>query len=118
MAMRDDAAAMLRLARRDQNALAAMVGLPQVADTIYGFHAQQAVEKALEAWRALRGTRYPLSHDLPRLITLLRHSGAEEGENRGQTTKTHPRGMLTGRRDAPRGGCALPESRLSPKGSR
>jgi HEPN domain-containing protein len=65
------------MARRDHEALAAMVNLPQVADSIYGFHAQQAVEKALKAWLALRGNRYPLTHDLPRLLALLRQSGAD-----------------------------------------
>ncbi len=77
MAMLEHAASMLQMARRDHDALAAMVDLPQVADSIYGFHAQQAVEKALKAWLALRGMRYPLTHDLPRLLSFLRQSGAE-----------------------------------------
>lgn len=70
MAMPEHAASMLQMARRDHDALAAMVDLPQVADSIYGFHAQQAVEKALKAWLALRGLQYPLTHDLPRLLSL------------------------------------------------
>jgi HEPN domain-containing protein len=65
------------MARRDHDALLATVVLPQVVDSIYGFHAQQAVEKALKAWLALRGARYPLTHDLPRLFSLLRQSVAE-----------------------------------------
>jgi HEPN domain-containing protein len=65
------------MARRDYDALAATADLPQVADSSYGFHAQQAVEKALKAWLALRGERYPLTHDLPRLLSLLRQSGAD-----------------------------------------
>jgi HEPN domain-containing protein len=63
---------MLQLARRGHEALAATADLPQVADSIYGFHAQQAVEKALWAWLGLRGKRYPPTHDLPRLFSLLR----------------------------------------------
>jgi HEPN domain-containing protein len=65
------------MARRDHDALLATVALPQVVDSIYGFHVQQAVEKALKAWLALRGERYPLTHDLPRLFSLLRQCGAE-----------------------------------------
>jgi HEPN domain-containing protein len=77
MATPEHAASMLQMARRDRDALAATVDLPQVADAIYGFHAQQAVEKALKAWLALRGEHYPLTHDLPRLFSLLRQSGAD-----------------------------------------
>jgi O-acetyl-ADP-ribose deacetylase (regulator of RNase III) len=42
-------ASMLKMAHRDHDTLVATVDLPQVADSIYGFHAQQAVEKALKA---------------------------------------------------------------------
>lgn len=77
MAKLKHATALLQLARRDHDALVATVGLAQVADTIYGFHAQQAVGKALNAWLALRGLRYPLTHDLPRVFSLLRQSGAD-----------------------------------------
>jgi HEPN domain-containing protein len=55
MATPEHAASMLQMARRDHDTLVATVDLAQVADSIYGFHAQQAVEKALKAWLALRG---------------------------------------------------------------
>jgi HEPN domain-containing protein len=61
MARLKHAASMLQMARRDHDALLATVALPQVADSIYGFHAQQAVEKALKAWLALRGEHYLLA---------------------------------------------------------
>lgn len=77
MAMLEHAASMLEMAHRDHDALVATVDLPQVADSIYGFHAQHAVEKAFKAWLALRGLQYPLTHDLPRLLSLLRQSGAD-----------------------------------------
>lgn len=77
MAMLEGAASMLRLARRDHDALEAMADLSQVADSIFGFHTQHAVEKALKAWLALCGERYPLTHDLPRLLSILRQSGAD-----------------------------------------
>ncbi len=54
---------------------------PEVfADEIFGFHAQQAVEKALKAWCAHRGITYPLTHDLSELLTLLREDGGEVEE--------------------------------------
>ncbi len=77
MATLELAASMLDMARRDHDALAATADLPQVADSIYGFHAQQAVEKALKAWLTVRGLQYPLTHDLPRLLSLLRQCGAD-----------------------------------------
>ena len=41
------------------------------ADEIFGFHAQQAVEKLLKAWLASLGETYPLSHDLASLLDML-----------------------------------------------
>lgn len=40
-------------------------------DDVVGFHAQQAVEKALEAVVAIRSLEIPRSHDLNLLIRLL-----------------------------------------------
>lgn len=77
MARTEHAASMLRLARRDLTALEALGGMAQVDDVICGFHAQQAVEKALKAWLAILGYEYPLTHDLPRLFSLLRRAGAD-----------------------------------------
>lgn len=77
MGMHEHAASMLEMARRDHDTLVATVDLAQVADSIYGFHAQQAVEKALKAWLTLRGIQYPMTHDIPRLLSLLRQSGAD-----------------------------------------
>lgn len=48
---------LLRLARRDFDALLGMQGSALFADAIFAFHAQQAVEKALKAWLTER--RHP-----------------------------------------------------------
>lgn len=77
MAQTEHATSMLRLARRDLTALEALGGMAQVADVICGFHAQQAVEKALKAWLAILGYEYPFTHDLARLFSLLRRAGAD-----------------------------------------
>jgi HEPN domain-containing protein len=41
------------------------------ADEIFGFHAQQATEKALKAWLSWCGIAYPRIHDLEELLALL-----------------------------------------------
>ncbi len=44
---------------------------------IFGFHAQQTIEKSLKAWLALLGKVYPLTHDISALLDSLRDSGEE-----------------------------------------
>lgn len=72
----DHARSLLRLSRRDLNALIGMQGSALVADAIFGFHAQQAVEKALKAWLTERRHAYPFTHDLSRLLMLLEGTAA------------------------------------------
>jgi HEPN domain-containing protein len=62
---------MLTLAQRDFKALQGMLDAETFADEIFGFHAQQAVEKALKAWLTLIGVEYPRTHDLEELLELL-----------------------------------------------
>jgi hypothetical protein len=76
MADFEHARSLLRLARRDLNAMIGMQDSPLVDDEIIGFHAQQAVEKALKSWISAMGLVYPLTHQLPRLLTLLEDAGA------------------------------------------
>ncbi len=68
---RDDAERMLNLAKVDLNAIRNMLKPGQFEDSIFGFHAQQAVEKSLKSWLSLRGISYPKTHDLRVLIRLL-----------------------------------------------
>jgi HEPN domain-containing protein len=77
MADFEHARAMLRMAHKDFNALTGMRDNTLFADEIFGFHAQQAVEKALKARLCAYGIDYPLTHDLARLLTLLEKTGAE-----------------------------------------
>ncbi len=66
----------LETARRDLRALRAMHDdTASFPDEIFGFHAQQAVEKALKAWLASLGVTFPKTHDLKRLIDLLGETG-------------------------------------------
>lgn len=42
------------------------------ADEIFGFHVQQAAEKLFKAWIALLGETYPPTHDLARLVEIVK----------------------------------------------
>jgi HEPN domain-containing protein len=71
-----EAAHLLRMARKDLQACRALRD-PQLADVeTFGFHAEQAVEKAFKAWLDLRGVLYPRIHDLDELLRLLGQRGA------------------------------------------
>jgi hypothetical protein len=51
------------MARKDLQAMRALSD-PHVASVeTFGFHAQQALEKALKAWLDLRGQLYPRIHE-------------------------------------------------------
>ncbi len=76
----DHARAMLSLAREDLNVLEAMRDPVEFPTRVFGFHAQQAVEKALKAWLALLGVRYPLTHALATLIASVEDSSGEPAE--------------------------------------
>lgn len=43
----------------------------EAGDEVFGFHAQQAVEKALKAWLSSLGVSYPFSHSLGSLFGLI-----------------------------------------------
>lgn len=71
MADLEHARSMLRMAHKDFNALVGMQENSLFADEIFGFHIQQAVEKALKAWLCTRDAIYPMTHELSRLLALL-----------------------------------------------
>jgi HEPN domain-containing protein len=74
---------MLRLGQDDLAAMQALETLPRISPSIFGFHAQQAVEKALKAWLSLLDVSYPRIHLLYELFNLLEdHGAATAGEFR------------------------------------
>jgi HEPN domain-containing protein len=78
MADLEHARSLLRMAHKDFNALLGMRGNSLFADEIFGFHVQQAAEKALKAWLCTYGSgSYPMTHELARLFSLLENQGAE-----------------------------------------
>lgn len=72
MSDRKQARVLVTAAERDISALHGMADAAVFADEIYGFHVQQAAEKLLKAWLALLGETYPTTHDLARLLSMLR----------------------------------------------
>jgi len=60
----EEAEKMLEMAKKDLRAAAAMNDIVDFPDEIFGFHAQQAVEKALKGWLSYKLVVYPKTHDL------------------------------------------------------
>ena len=77
MAPSDEARQMLAAATKDWRALSGMADPDVFADEIFGFHAQQATEKALKAWLSFLGVEYPRTHDISLLIEMLREQGQD-----------------------------------------
>lgn len=71
----EHARALLAMAAKDLRALKGMADAENFADEIFGFHAQQAVEKSLKAWIAALGAEYPLTHNIARLLAILEDLG-------------------------------------------
>lgn len=71
------AGVLLRRAKGDLQACRVLADDMDIDDNIVGFHAQQAVEKALKVALVLAGADLPLSHDLGFLVRQVRESGIE-----------------------------------------
>lgn len=67
----EEAQLLLRKAREDADAVKKLTPDSDIADSIVGFHAQQAVEKALKAVLAASGDDFPWTHDLRHLMDRL-----------------------------------------------
>lgn len=68
---RELAAILAQKATEDAVALREFAGNADIADSILGFHAQQAVEKWLKAVLASKGIDFEYTHDLRHLIGLI-----------------------------------------------
>jgi len=65
------ARSLYELAMHHANAVQAMLDTESFSDDIFGFQAQQALEKLLKSWLCIVGLRFPHTHDLELLIRLL-----------------------------------------------
>jgi HEPN domain-containing protein len=61
----------------DATAVREFASNSEIADSIIGFHAQQAVEKWLKAVMAGRGLKRTRTHDVDRLLEILEKDGCE-----------------------------------------
>jgi HEPN domain-containing protein len=66
---------LLRRANGDLYACRALAGDAAVDDGVIGFHAQQAVEKALKVGLVVNDVELPRTHDLQFIVGLLRQAG-------------------------------------------
>jgi len=69
------ASMLLSMAKKDLKALSGMTDATIFEEEIFGFHAQQAVEKSLKAWIASLGVEFPKTHDISYLLSLLEGQG-------------------------------------------
>ena len=72
----DHARALVARAQDDRYVLDRLAADANAPAWVLGFHAQQAVEKALKAMLSLRGVEFPRTHNLSMLLELLRRAGA------------------------------------------
>ncbi|MBI4754828.1 MAG: HEPN domain-containing protein [Betaproteobacteria bacterium] len=75
--LREEALRLLRLARRDRDTFELLLPLPKASLAAIGFHAQQAVEKALKAVAVLSGVAISRTHDLAALGQAMVDRGRE-----------------------------------------
>lgn len=73
----DLAQQLIALATDDLSAARALVEVETVSDAIVGFHAQQAVEKALKAVLASEGADFPFTHNIALLSQLCEDAGVQ-----------------------------------------
>ena len=90
----EHAKSLLKKARDDQHAMAALMEDTNSARWIVGFHAQQSVEKAIKAVLAERGIEFPFTHDLVRLLELLPDAGASLPPDATELAILNPYGAM------------------------
>ncbi|MEI6827612.1 MAG: HEPN domain-containing protein [Desulfuromonadales bacterium] len=71
MNVNSEASGLLTMAGKDIDLLRYIISSDIVADEIFGFHAQQAVEKSLKAWIIGAGGTIDRTHDVRRLLIML-----------------------------------------------
>lgn len=77
MSLTDAPRELLALAEKDYKAALILARAADAQMDAAGFHLQQAVEKSLKAWSALKGVDYPKTHDLSLLLRLLEDAGED-----------------------------------------
>jgi len=83
---------LLAVAREDLAAAEALDRAERVSDAPVGFHAQQAVEKALKAAIASSGEDFPFTHDIGLLMQLCQDAGLELPADLAEADRLTPYG--------------------------
>ena len=73
----DQARQLLIMASKDIKAMHSLLSPESADDEIFGFHAQQAVEKSLKSWIIAAGGNYGFVHDIHVLLLNLRELGCD-----------------------------------------
>lgn len=81
---------LLRRADGDRQACQVLSDDADIDDNIVGFHAQQAVEKAMKVVLVLADADVPLSHDLKFLLRQVRGTGAAPPDDMSETSWLTP----------------------------
>ena len=89
----DLARELIKLARDDRAAAAALLEVGAVSDAIVGFHSQQAVEKALKAVLAAASADFPFTHNIALLQQLCDDAGIEVPASLGDADLLTPYGV-------------------------
>jgi HEPN domain-containing protein len=89
----DLARQLLQLAGDDELAARSLLAATEIADAIIGFHAQQAVEKAIKAVLSQRDVLFPYTHDLDGLLELLRDPGSHHPDELARVESLTPYGV-------------------------
>ncbi len=90
---RETARRLLAKARDDRYILARVEDDPAAPAWAVGFHAQQAVEKALKAVLAVHGVVYPLTHNIALLVAKLAEQGLEAPPDAAELSRLTPFGV-------------------------
>lgn len=89
----DFAHALLDKARDDAYVMKALAVDVAAPDWILGFHAQQAIEKALKAVLARQSVEYPRTHNLAMLLELLRRQNLDMPPDTDELGRLTPFGV-------------------------
>jgi HEPN domain-containing protein len=92
---------LLQKATEDARAMHRLMEDDLSADWIVGFHAQQAVEKAIKAVLSDKGIEHPFTHDIMRLLELLPSARIASPPDAGELPKLSPYGAILRYEKAP-----------------
>ena len=81
---------LLGMAEQDALAYRKLADDPEIHDALIGFHAQQAVEKALKAVLSHAGVSFRRTHDIAELLDLLTDSSLPEPPFSNQLDELNP----------------------------